>query len=165
MDTEQHLPNPSTKTSNYYTSQAWEMTITIVINAYHPVKQPTNANRVQTILQPARQLSQTSQDQPSDQTPEGKPPSQVFLFALPTLNISFPVTTHHHFSSWHFPKNLSQSSIQGRSGSNACTIIALTTAKLFYTFPLQSIDPIAAINSTLTLSIRSFVILHLQSLL
>ena len=39
--------NPSTKTSNYYTSQAWEMTITNVTNAYHPVKQPTNANRVQ----------------------------------------------------------------------------------------------------------------------
>ena len=130
------------------------MTITNVTNAYHPVKQPTNANRVQTLLQPSRQPSQTSQDQPSDQTPEGKPPSQVFISALPTLNISIPVTTHHHFSSWHFPKNLSQSSIQGRSGSNACTIIALTIAKLFYTFPLQSIDPTAAINSTLTLTLN-----------
>lgn len=128
------------------------MTITNVTNAYHPVKQPTNANRVQTLLQPARRPSQTSQDQPSDQTPEGKPPSQVFISALPTLNISIPVTTHHHFSSWHFPKNLSQASIQGQSGSNACTIIALTIAKLFYTFPLQSIDPTAAINSTLTLN-------------
>ena len=126
------------------------MTITNVTNAYHPVKQPTNANRVQTLLQP----SQTSQDQPSDQTPEGKPPSQVFISALPTLKISIPVTTHHHFSSWHFPKNLSRSSIQGRSGSNACTIIALTMAKLFYTFPLQSIDPTAAINSTLTLTLN-----------
>ena len=63
------------------------MTIINVTNAYHPVKQPTNANRVQTLLQPARRPSQTSQDQLSDQTPEGKPPSQVFIAALPTLNI------------------------------------------------------------------------------
>ena len=120
FDTEQHLPNPSTNTCNYYTSQAWENTITNATNAYNPVKQPTNANRVQTLLQPARRPSQTFQDQPSDQTPEGRPPSQVFISGLPTLNISIPVTMHHHFSSWHFPKNLSQSSIQGRSGSNAC---------------------------------------------
>ena len=94
------------------------------------MKQPTNASRVQTLLQPARQSSQTSQDQPSDQTPEGRPPSQIFISALPTLNISIPVTMHHHFSSWHFPQNLTQSSIQGLNRSNACTLIALTVAKL-----------------------------------
>ena len=132
FDTKKHLPNPSTNTSNDYTSQAWETTITNASNAYHPVKQPTNANRVQTLLQPARQPSQTSQDQPSDQTPDGRPPSQMFISALLTLNISIPVTMHHHFSSWHFPQNLSQSSIQGQSGSNACTLIALTITKLFY---------------------------------
>ena len=55
FDTEKHLPNPSTNTSNYYTSQAWETTITNASNAHHPVKQPTNANRVQTLLsQPAQ---------------------------------------------------------------------------------------------------------------
>ena len=133
FDTEKHLPNPSTNTSNYYTSQAWETTITNTSNAHHPVKQSTNANRVQTLLETARQPSQTSQDQPSDQTPEGRPPpSQLFISALPNLNISIPVAMHHHFSSWHFPQNLSQSSIQGPSRSNACTLIALTIAKLFY---------------------------------
>ena len=96
------------------------------------MKQPTNAKRVQTLLQPARQPSQTSKDQPSDQTPEGRHPSQIFISVLSTLNISIPVTMHHHFSSWHFPQNLSQSSIQGQSGSNACTLIALTITKLFY---------------------------------
>ena len=95
------------------------------------MKQPTNANRVQTLLQPAQQPSQTSQDQLSDQTPEGRPQSQIFISALPTLNIPIPVTMHHHFSSWHIPQNLSQSSIQGPSRSNACTLIALTIAKLF----------------------------------
>ena len=95
------------------------------------MKQPRNANRVQTLLQPARQPSQTTEDQPSDQNPEGRPQSQIFISALPTLNISIPVAMHHHFSSWHFPQNLSQSSIQGPSRSNACTLIALTTAKLF----------------------------------
>ena len=33
LDTEQHLLNPSTKTSNYYTSEAWETTITNATNA------------------------------------------------------------------------------------------------------------------------------------
>ena len=84
FDTEKHLPNPSNNTSNDYTSQAWETTITNASNAYHPVKQPTNANRVQTRLQPARHPSQISQDQPSDQTPEGRPPSQIFISALPS---------------------------------------------------------------------------------
>ena len=160
FDAEQHLPNPSTNTSNYYTSQAWETTITNTTNAYPPVKQPTNANRVQTLLQPARRPSQTSQDQPTDQTPEGR--SQVFISALPTLNISIPVTMHHQFSSWHFPKNLSQSTIQGRSGSNACTLIALTIAKLFYTFPLQSVDPTLPLNSTLAYLIVSGMLIGNQ---
>ena len=134
FDTEKHLPNPTTNTSNYYTSKAWETTNTNASNVYHPVKQPTNANRVQTLFQPARQPSQTSLDQPSDQTPEGRPQSQFFISALPTLNIPIPVTMHHHFPSWHFPQNLSQSSIQGLSRSNACTLTALTIniAKLFY---------------------------------
>ena len=59
--------NPPTNASNYYTSQAWETTITNASNTYHPVKQPTNTNRIQTLLQLARQpsqTSQTSQDQP-----------------------------------------------------------------------------------------------------
>ena len=79
--------------------------------------------------------------------PEGRPPSQVFffIFTLPTLK--------HIHSSCNVPsfvklalslKSVSAiSSIQGQSGSNACTctLIALTIAKLFYTFPLQSVDP------------------------
>ena len=81
FDTEKHLPNPSTNTSNYYTSQAWETTITNANNAHHPVKQPT-----ETLLQPARQPSQTSQDQPSDQTPEGRPPPPISNFYFCTTN-------------------------------------------------------------------------------
>lgn len=149
VDAEQHVPNPSSNTSNYYTSQAWETSVINATNAYHTVKQPSNANRVQALLQPAHRPAQTSQDQLSDQTTESRPSSQVLISDLPTLNISIPVTIHHHFSSWHFPRNLSQSSIQGRSGSNACTLIALTISKLFYTFPVQSIDPALPLNSTL----------------
>ena len=73
------------------------------------------------------------------------------------------VTMHNHFSSWHFPKNLSQSSIQGRSGSNACTLIALTIAKLFHTFPLQSVDPTAPLNSTLVYLIVSGMLIGNQN--
>ena len=76
FDKEKHLSNPSTNTSNYYTSQAWETIITNASTTYHPVKQLTNANRVRTLLQP----SQTSQDQPSDQTPQGRPSISNFYF-------------------------------------------------------------------------------------
>ena len=149
VDAGQQLPNPCTNTSNYYTSQAWENTIINATSAYNPVKQPTNANRVQALLRQARRTPSTSQDQLTDQATEGTPQPQVSISELPTLNISIPVTIHHHFSSWHFPRNLSQSTILGRSGSNACTLIALTIAKLFYTFPLQSVDPTLPLNSTL----------------
>ena len=149
VDAGQQLPNPCTNTSNYYTSQAWENTIINATSAYNPVKQPTNANRVQALLRPARRTPSTSQDQLTDQATEGTPQPQVSISELLTLNISIPVTIHHHFSSWHFPRNLSQSTILGRSGSNACTLIALTIAKLFYTFPLQSVDPTLPLNSTL----------------
>ena len=33
---------------------------------------------------------------------------------------------------WHFPRNISQSYYGGRNGSNACTIIAMLIARLFY---------------------------------
>ena len=115
LDTEQHLPSPSTNTSIYYTSQAWKTTIT---NATNAVKQSTNANRVQTLLQPARQPSQTFQDQPSDQTPEGRATSSVFISALLTLDISIPVTMHHHFSNlkiWH--------NLQFREGVEAVLVL------------------------------------------
>ena len=94
--------NPRT-TDNFDTKKHRETTITNASNAYHPVKQPTNANRVQTLLQPAQQPSQTSQNQPSDQTPEGRPPSQMFISALPTLNISIPEWKQFLYS--HSPNN------------------------------------------------------------
>ena len=133
FDTEKHLPNPSTNTSYYHISQAWETTITNASSTYHAVKQPTNANRVQTLLL-VNQLDNHLKPLKTNHLIKFlKADSHLkFLFlALPTLNVSIPVTMYHHFSSWHFTKNLSQCSIQGRSRNNACTLIALTIAKLF----------------------------------
>ena len=117
------------------------------------MKQPTNANREHFFNQLDDHLKPLKTNHLIKLLKANPHLKFSFLHYQP-LTQSIPVTTHHHFSSWHFPKNLSQSSIQGRSGSNACTIIALTIAKLFYTFPLQSIDPTAAINSTLTLTLN-----------
>ena len=149
-DVEQNLPYTS-NSSDYYTSQEWQTKITNITNDYHPVRQPTNSNRVQSLLQPVRRPPQTFQDQQTSQessaSTEERP--QVLIPQLPTLNILIPPTIRNHFTTWHFPQHLSQSSIQGRNGSNACTLISLTIAKLFHTFPIQSVDPTQHLNTTL----------------
>ena len=94
------------------TSQIPLPTRTVITTIHKPGKPPSPmpvmhiiqyANRVQTLLQPAQQQSQTSQNQPSDQTPEGRPPSQMFISALPTLNISIPEWKQFLYS--HSPNN------------------------------------------------------------
>ena len=44
---------------------------------------------------------------------------------------------------------LSQFTIGGHNGSNGCTFIALSVAKLFYTFPPNSTSPMQPLNQTL----------------
>ena len=159
-DDEQNLPN-TTNSSDYYTSQEWQTKITNITNDYHPVRQPTNSNRVQSLLQPARRLPQTFQDQQSSVSTEERP--QVLIPQLPTLNILIAPTICNDFTTWHFPQHLSQSSIQGRSGSNACTLISLTIAKLFHTFPIQSVDPKQHLNTTLAYLVVSGMLIGNQN--
>ena len=105
-----------------------------ITNAYHSVKQPNEPNRIQRLLQPVCRSPHNTQTSPLQATDnESRPDAQKSQF--PTLNINIPLTIHHNFTTWHFPQRLSQSTIEGRNGSNGCTLIALTITKLFYSFP------------------------------
>ena len=133
----------------YYTSPEWEREISEQIHTFSNITHPSKPNR-QTHIQPSAQSTHHStpnnQSRLSD-TDETHQNNQASL--LPTLNLFVPATMHQMFTTWHFPKPLSQSMIGGRNGSNGCTFIALSIAKLFYTFPPNSISPMQPLNQTL----------------
>ena len=54
-------------------------------------------------------------------------------------------TKSNRITSWHFPSQYSQSTLNGRRGSNACTFIALTYSKLYFSSPepLDSSRPLS----------------------
>ena len=145
------LEIPSTdQAEEYYTSPEWEKKMSEQIDYFSDnISHPSKPNR-NTHIQPSTQsthhstpntqsrLSHTDETHQSTQTSH-----------LPTLNLFVPATVHQMFTTWHFPKPLSQSTIGGRNGSNGCTFIALSIAKLFYTFPPSSINPMQPLNQTL----------------
>ena len=87
----------------------------------------------------------------------------IQIAQLPTLNLCIPATIHQNFTTWHFPQRLSQSTIGGCIGSNGCTLIALTIAKLFYTFPPHSINPSLQLNQTLAYKTVSGMVIGNQN--
>ena len=133
----------------YYTSPEWERKISEQIDTFSNITHPSKPNR-QTHIRPSAQSTHHStpnnQSRLSD-TDETHHNNQTSL--LPTLNLFVPAAMHQMFTTWHFPKPLSQSTIGGRNGSNGCTFIALSVAKLFYTFPPNSISPMQPLNQTL----------------
>ena len=134
--------------STYFTSREWQIKLTSITNAYHSVKQPNEPNRMQRLLQPVCRSPHNTQASPLPATDnESRPGAQKFQF--PTLNINNPATIHHNSTTWHFPQRLSQSTIEGRNGSNGCTLIALTIAKLFYSFRPNNIDKSLQLNQSL----------------
>ena len=145
----------------YFTSQEWQIKLTSITNAYQPVKQPNEPNRIQRLLQPVCRSPHNTQTSPLPATDnESRPDVQKFQF--PTLNINIPATIHHNFTTWHFPQRLSQSTIEGRNGSNGCTLIALTIAKLFYSFPPNNIDKSLQLNQSLAYQTISGILMGNQ---
>ena len=127
--------------SLYFTSQEWQIKLTSITNAYHSVKQPNEPSSIQRLLQPVCRSPHNTQTSPLPATDnKSRPGTQKSRF--PTLNISIPPTIH-------FPQRLSQSTIVRRNGSNGCTWIALTVAKLFYSFPPNNIDKSLQLNQSL----------------
>ena len=139
------LPDSGT----YFTSHEWQTKLSDITNAYHPVKQPEQPNRIQRLLQPAHRPLHNTQTSPAPPAPYNVSRPTIQTYQFPALKLHIPPTIHHNFTTWHFPQRLSQSTIEGRTGSNGCTLIALTIAKLFYTFPTNNINPNLPLNQTI----------------
>ena len=145
------LEIPSTdQAEEYYTSPEWEKKMSEQIDYFSDnISHPSKPNR-NTHIQPSTQS--THQSTPNTQsrlTDTDETHQRTQTSHLPTLNLFVPATVHQMFTTWHFPKPFSQSTIGGRNGSNACTFIVLSIAKLFYTFPPSSINPMQPLNQTL----------------
>jgi len=97
----------------YYTSPEWEREISEQIDTFSNITHPSKPN-CQTHIQPSAQSTHHStpnkQSRLSD-TDETHQNNQTSL--LPTLNLFVPATMHQIFTTWHFPKPLSQSTIGG----------------------------------------------------
>ena len=52
-----------------------------------------------------------------------------------------PVQNGNNVISWHFPPTHSQSTLNGRSGSNACTFVALILTRLHLAAPEIPMSP------------------------
>lgn len=135
---------------------AWQTKLTT--NAYQPVKQPNEPNRIQRLLQPARRPPVTRQTSPSSTAAENDSRPDIQTPQFPPLNLNIPPTIHQNFTTWHFPQRLSQSTIEGRNGSNGCTLSALTIAKLFYSFSPNNINPSLPLQQTLAYQTISGII-------
>ena len=92
-----------------------------IINTYSNIHHPTKANHSQ--LLPTATCTQRS----SPQT------SHTNLLSTPSLSVMSLQTGS--VTSWHFPLAYSQSTINGQTGSNACTFIALVLSKLHFAAP------------------------------
>ena len=105
----------------YYNSQAWQRKVNDIIGTYSNIHHPTKANHSE--LQQPTTCTQRS----STRTPHLNlfPTSALYVLPLQTRNVT----------TWHFPPAYSQSTLNGRTGSNACTFIALVLCKLHLASP------------------------------
>ena len=99
-------------------SEAWQRKVNGIINTYSNIHHPTKANHSQ--LLPTATCTQRS----SPQT------SRTNLLSTPSLSVVSLQSRSVSVTSWHFPLAYSQSTINGRTGSNACTFIALVLSKV-----------------------------------
>ena len=147
------LEIPSTdEAEEFYTSPEWERKMREQIDTFANISHPSKPNH-QSHIQPSNITTQsTHHSTPNTQSRQPATDERhhnTQTSHLPTLNLFVPATMHQMFTTWHFPKPLSQSTIGGHNGSNGCTFIALSIAKLFYTFPPNSINPMQPLDQTL----------------
>ena len=102
----------------YYNSQAWQRKVNGITGTYSNIHHPTKANHSQ-LLQPiARTCTQRSFPQTS----------HLNLLSTPALYV-LPLQTGN-VATCHFPLACSQPTLNGRTGSKACTFMALVLCKL-----------------------------------
>ena len=110
----------------YYTSGLWKEKVDNTLTAIGEIEQPQHPN-----AQASHAHSQSHS-------------STVQVNAL-VQQLSICPTRSNRITSWHFPPQYSQSTLIGRLGSNACTFIALTYCKLYFSSPepLNSSQPLS----------------------
>lgn len=136
----------------FYTSLEWERKMSEQIDTFANISRPSKPNHQSHIQSSNITTQSTHHSTPNTQSRQPATDERhhnTQTSHLPTLNLFVPATMHQMFTTWHFPKPLSQSTIGGRNGSNGCTFIALSIAKLFYTFPPNSINPMQPLDQTL----------------
>ena len=148
-DTADDIPSVSNRNPDYYESQEWNNHVDHVFDSLC-IEQPLHVHRSQS--QPHQNLPtpaprMTCPSQPSQQN------SQTASTHIPTV---YTVTTANVSGGkiWFFDHHLSQSTLNGRNGSNACTFITIIVAKAIITnsstlaFPRQSLSPAWAVIMT-----------------
>ncbi|KAL9965000.1 hypothetical protein ACROYT_G028723 [Oculina patagonica] len=101
----------------YYTSNEWSEKVDSVVNSYTAIPLPSKVNHSATNA--SRENTTGCATESSRRVHTLQP-------------IIIPPTNDGNVTIWSFPANISQSTILGRMGSNACTFIALLFSKLFF---------------------------------
>ena len=120
-DNSRDLELSSAEEDEKYNSEAWQMKVNGILSTYSNIHHPTKANHSQPL--PTATCTQRS----SPQTPH------INLLSTPSLSVMSLQTGS--VTSWHFPLGYSQPTINGRTGSNACTFISLVLCKLHFAAP------------------------------
>ena len=118
----------SANAEQYYTSGVWEQKVDSILSAIGEIDQPQHPNAQASCINTQPQASTV----------------QIHsLMQPPSLKIN--PSRSNRITSWHFPPQYSQSTLTGRLGSNACTFIALTYSKLYFSSPepLNSSQPLS----------------------
>ena len=118
----------SANAEQYYTSGVWEQKVDSILSAIGEIDQPQHPNAQASCINTQPQASTV----------------QIHsIMQPPSLKIN--PSRSNRITSWHFPPQYSQSTLTGRLGSNACTFIALTYSKLYFSSPepLNSSQPLS----------------------
>ena len=118
-------PN-DTSPQQYYTSAVWGQKVDGILAAIGNIDQPRHPN-----VQASYAHTQSSTVQTHS--------------IVQQLSIN-PIKSNR-ITSWHFPPQYSQSTLNGRLGSNACTFIALTYSKFYFSSP-ESLSSSQALSNT-----------------
>ena len=141
---DEHNDEPTisaTKDKNHYKSQQFKDSLKNQVNSFPPVQQPkhTRNHQVQFHTQQSPQISSSHQrysPQLLKERNEGNYQQKNQSLTTSTLNIQIQ-PAHLSYSVgviklWAFPPHVSQSNIDDRNGSNACTLICLILGNSFY---------------------------------
>ena len=104
----------------FYTSPEWSQKIESILDTYATIPLPSRANH-----------SCRSQPSPTNASSHSNSSSHVLT------PIIIPPNRQGNVTFWPFPSSISQSTILGRTGSNACTFIALLFSKMFFSENVQ----------------------------